>query len=113
MVGASDPSDEPLDFPGGGTAYLFLELQTPEGQAESLIEDVEALPLDNRDSTKLTKSLDRVLKALDKEDTVSACDLLNKFIKDTQKLIDKGNLDPTDGQALIDSANDLKDAIPC
>ena len=85
----------------------------PEEQAESLIEDVEDLPLDNDDSTKLTKSLDKILKALDNDDTVSACDQLNKFIKDTQKLIDKEKLDAADGQALIDSANDLKDDIPC
>jgi len=84
----------------------------PKEQAESLIEDVEDLPLDNKDSTKLTKSLDKILKALDNEDTVTACDQLNKFIKDTQKLIDKGKLDATDGQTLIDSATDLKDTIP-
>jgi len=85
----------------------------PPDAIQDLIEDVEDLPLDNKDSTKLTGSLDKILKALDNEDTVTACDQLNKFIKDTQKLIDKGKLDATDGQALIDSANDVKDAIPC
>jgi len=85
----------------------------PEEQAQNLIEDVETLLPDSKDGTKLTTSLDKILKALDNEDTVTACDQLNKFIKDIQKLIDKGKLDEPDGQALIDSANDLKDAIPC
>jgi len=110
--GSAIKSGNPQSFDFAFTTF-FLAAQTPEEQAESLIEDVKDLTLDDVDSTKLTKSLDKILKALDNEDAVTACDQLNKFIKDTQKLIDKGKLVLAVGQPLINSANDLKDAIPC
>jgi len=47
-------------FFGSGIFNDGLPNLCSEEQAESLIEDVGALPLDNKDSTKLTESLDKI-----------------------------------------------------
>ena len=90
---------------------------TPPEQTESLNEDVQSLIDDGtltvEDGEKLTKSLDKIIKAINNGDTVTACDQLNKLIKDTQKLIDRGDLDSLEGQPIIDAAENIKSGIPC
>ena len=93
------------------------EILTPQQKTQSIIDDVDGLindgDLANDDAEELIETLNDVIKKLDKDKPEKACKNMDKFIVDTQKLIDKGKLDATDGQDLIDSANAVKDSIPC
>jgi len=81
-------------------------------EIETVKDALDMVTLDDKDRNKLTKLLDGGIKELT-PDTGKACKELNKSIKDTQKLIDQGKLDATDGQTLINSANAVKASIPC
>lgn len=94
------------------------QLQSPsKEQTQSLGADVQSLIddeiLNEKNGGKLTNTIDKIIKAIEKEDTESTCDQLDKLIKDTQKLINKGDLDSSDGQPIIDTAENIKDTIPC
>jgi len=93
---------------------IFSTIKLPEEQIRNIIEDLVADgTLSEQEGKKLTKKLDKVIKNMDKGKDNKACKELEKFIKVTQKLIDMGKLDETEGQSLIDPAIAIQDSIPC
>ena len=86
-------------------------------QVQFLISDVKSLVDDNvvsdKDGKKLTKKLTKLIKKLSKEKTDKVCKDMNKFVKEVNKLIDKGKISQGNGQSLIDSTEPTKATIGC
>ena len=78
---------------------------------EDLEADVAILALSARDQEKLLKDLDKAKKDLAKGNTKGAVKKLESFIKNVQKLIDKGDVSDVDGDSLSDDAQFLIDII--
>ena len=75
---------------------------------EALSDDVDGLVPDiltEKDSQKLNKSLEKALENSENGKPAKAVKELNKFIKQVNKLVEKGNLPQPEGQSLIDTAN--------
>ena len=65
-----------------------------------------------KDTESLTKPLNKAIDNLT-PDEEKACKEMNKFIKDTNNLVGKGKLLQADADKLIESAQNIKDAIGC
>jgi hypothetical protein len=50
---------------------------------------------------------------LEESDTESACGSLNAFTKKVEKDVEEGILSEFQGQALLDSANEIEDILGC
>jgi len=82
---------------------------------ENTISDIETLvandDLTEKDAKKLIKKLEKAISELENDNLDKALNEMDKFKKDTQKLIDKGKLGETEGQSLIDSVTAIQDSI--
>jgi hypothetical protein len=82
-----------------------------------LMADVQQLlddgDIDNGVASPLLKILRSVQMSLARGDIGAACDQLADFIVTTQDKIESGKLDAADGQALIDSANNVRATLGC
>jgi hypothetical protein len=67
--------------------------------------------LSKEDGKKLIKKLDEALKNVKKEKLDEATEDLEKFIKEVEILIKKGKLEESEGQALIDQADEIIAAL--
>lgn len=76
-----------------------------------LVEDDGAFAEDIQ--TKLTKKVDMTTKELEKDKIGKACIEIDKFIKDTNNLVQKDKLSQTDADLLLDSGQNIKDMISC
>ncbi|MBA4717771.1 MAG: hypothetical protein HRO68_01125 [Nitrosopumilus sp.] len=56
--------------------------------------------MDGKDAKKLTKKLDKVNKALDKDKINKACKIMDKFIKKVDKFNAKDKLDQAEADLL-------------
>ncbi len=63
--------------------------------------------------TKLTKKVDTVTKELEKDKINKACIEMDKFLQDTNNLVEKDKLAQTDADLLLDSGQNIKDTIGC
>lgn len=89
----------------------------PEEQAESLIEDVEALvddeTLNKGNGNALTKKLENAIKNIEQGNTDGACDKLGAFINQVNAFVNSGKLSLPESDDLISAATEIKDSIPC
>ncbi len=63
--------------------------------------------------TKLTKKVDTTTKELEKDKIDKACIEMDKFLQDTNNLVEKDKLAQTDADLLLDSGQNIKDTIGC
>ena len=63
--------------------------------------------------TKLTKKVDTTTKELEKDKINKACIEMDKFLQDTNNLVEKDKLAQTDADLLLDSGQNIKDTIGC
>ncbi len=63
--------------------------------------------------TKLTKKVDTTTKELEKDKIIKACIEMDKFLQDTNNLVEKDKLAQTDANLLLDSGQNIKDTIGC
>ena len=79
------------------------------------VEDEEVGKLEDETGEKLNKRLNKFLKELGKDRIDKACKVLDKFIKDVNKLINKGKLDAEDGDPLplIEQVEAIKSVAGC
>ena len=87
---------------------------TPAEAAEDLVETVESLGLPNLVSRSLIKLMTNVARYLDDDDEANdaeAQDLINNFIKQVQKDLNKGRLTQAQADLLIDNAEELLSAL--
>jgi len=63
--------------------------------------------------TKLTKKVDTTTKELEKDKIDKACIEMEKFLQDTNNLVEKDKLAQTDADLLLDSGQNIKDTIGC
>ena len=73
-------------------------------QIQGLVDDGD---LDQKDADKLIDRLEKAHAKLAKGQNDKAIEEVEKFIKETEKLMDHGDLSAVDGQALIDGAGDI------
>ncbi len=59
----------------------------------------------------LTAELEGVLASLDRKNTTTATNMLQGFINQIERLIQAGRLSSTDGQLLIDAAQNVIDQL--
>ena len=92
------------------TITLTVNPTNTAQKVQNLAADVQALidggGLSQKDGGKLFKRLDKAAEKLAEAKNDKVIKELEKFIKDVDKLSDKGKLDPAAAQALIDAAND-------
>lgn len=116
-----DPADSTafmttLTFTGSGR---FTGTMTPITESVSttfnLVDVLNANVQTLTEDMKLTKTLDKVLKLVGKDSISDACNQLDKFIKDVNKLIKIGELDAEDGEPLplIEQAEVIKSVVGC
>jgi exonuclease VII small subunit len=105
-----------LTFTGNGQ---FTGTMTPITESVSTIASlVDLLDASVRtliEGMKLTKTLDKVLKLVGDDNIDDACNQLDKFIKDVNKLIKIGELDAEDGDPLplIEQAEVIMSVAGC
>lgn len=93
---------------GGG---LFVEdtftvvVLSAGAQLQNLIVDVANLGLEEGDANKLSKKLENGIKKIDEAKLEQSIKEIEKFIKEVDKLFDKGKLSGADAEALIAAAN--------
>ena len=96
-------------------ATVSLTVVSATDQITQLKADVQALvdggALSAGDANKLFHDLDQAQKHLDKGQTQPTLNMLDKFIKDVDKLIDKGDLSAANAQPLIDAANAIINSL--
>jgi len=63
--------------------------------------------------TKLTKKVDTTTKELEKDKINKACIEMDKFLQDTNNLVEKDKLAQTDADLLLDSGQNIKVTIGC
>ncbi len=63
--------------------------------------------------TKLTKKVDTTTKELEKDKINKACIEMDKFLQDTNNLVEKDKLAQTDADLLLYSGQNIKDTIGC
>lgn len=88
---------------------------TITGALENTISEIDALvasgDLTEKDAKKLKKNLEKAISELENDNLDKALNQMDKFANDTQKLIDKGILDGTAGQSLIDDVTVIEDNL--
>jgi hypothetical protein len=103
----------------GQTATCFFDVTvlTPEGATEVLIGEVEDLvdvgTLNEGQGKSLVKKLNATLSKLGRGRTNAACNQLQDFINQVTNLVGEGVLTPSEGQELIDSATNVRNALEC
>jgi len=84
---------------------------TPDELTENLIADigelVESGTLNDGQGNSLTVKLENTLKHLDKDNTATACNMLNAFINHVNSLVEEGVLTLEEGQALLSSVDEI------
>ena len=89
----------------------------PKDAVRFLKNDIQKLivddSLDEKKGKQLTKKLDNLLKQLDEGEVIRACNLLNSFINEVNKLVGRGELAETDGDGLSNLAERIKTSIGC
>jgi hypothetical protein len=100
--------------PSAGALYVFFEqddlatTQHDQATTRSLIADIGALvdggTLAGKDGEKLIRALDKAQKNSDAGKLDKSVKDLQKFIKEANKLIDKGKLSQSEAQLLVDAA---------
>ena len=63
--------------------------------------------------TKLTKKVDTATKELEKDKINKACIEMDKFLQDTNNLVEQDKLAQTDADLLLDSGQNIKDTVGC
>ena len=99
------------------SVLLNRTVLTPKETCEVLIEDVEALVeagvLNRGQGNSLIRKLDAILAKLARGRINAACNQLEAFIGQVNSLIGEGVLPAGDGQPLIDTASNVRDALGC
>jgi len=108
---------------GGETGYDFATLKyagtpDPEDLVQYLTDAIESFleagDLNTGEGGSLLKILRNAVRMYEEQGNLQgACNLLENFIKQIQKLVDQGDITPEEGQALIDQAMALMEQIGC
>ena len=92
--------------------WVYAGLLSAQEQIDILIGEVEAAEsLNNGQANALTSKLEAAKQNLDQGNTTAAINQLQAFINQVNDFINSGVLTAAEGQPLIDSANDIIDAI--
>jgi hypothetical protein len=88
-----------------------------QDEVKNIIDDVKDLfdagTLNLGQANSCEKLLNKIIDAIDQGNTKKACNLLKAFINHVKGLIADGVLNQTDGQSLINAANNLRAEINC
>ena len=110
LVGARRDDDLGTD---SGSAYTFI--LTPEAQIELVTSSVDELVasgvLSQGLGASLISKLDTALRLLARNDEAGATAVLMAFIHDVEALVAAGKLSSAEGQALMDSVQDVIDQL--
>ena len=87
---------------------------TPQEAADDLTDDIQDLideeTLNGGQGNSLISKLQNIIEKLNNDQTNAACNQLGAFINQVTAFINGGTLTSAEGQALIDAAQDIKDA---
>jgi hypothetical protein len=77
----------------------------------SLISKVQTLPLNNGNKNSLTSKLENALSKYNSGKLIPARNIMNAFLNELSQFVNNGKLTAIQAQPLIDSANEIIDAI--
>jgi hypothetical protein len=95
------------------TVNITVNKLSPEEQVDKCLKSGIPPSLNRGLNGSLMFKLDQAIEKLEDGKTQAACNLLLSFINDVQGLINGGVLTASEGQALIDMANDIKADLNC
>ena len=113
-IGTTTVTHTVTDASGNTASCSFtVTVLTPQAVIENLINTINGLPLSGTQKQGLISKLTAASDAITQGKTNVACNKLSDFISQVTSFISNGNLTSTQGQALINSANHIRNTIGC
>jgi CSLREA domain-containing protein len=113
-IGTSTVTYTATDSSGNSTSCSFtVTVLTPQAVIQNLIASVSASSLSGTQKNGLLAKLNAALTAINNGQTNVACNKLTEFINSVGILVSHGDITAAQGQAWIDSANHVRNAIGC
>jgi hypothetical protein len=102
------------DSSGSSTSCSFtVTVLTPQVVLQNLIGSVNASSLTGTQKNGLLAKLNAALNAINSGQTNVACNKLSDFVNSVANLVSHGDITAAQGQAWINSANHIRNAIGC
>jgi len=113
-IGTTTVTHTVTDASGNTASCSFtVTVLTPQAVIQNMINTINGLPLSGTQKQGLISKLTAASDAITQGKTNVACNKLSDFISQVTSFISNGSLTSTQGQALINSANHIRNTIGC